>query len=220
MKTRRRKNFPEITDPQFWDFYDRAAPFSMVQVTGFYNVYQSMLYVARNGIPGDMVECGCFLGGIGIFIGLLRRRLGLTDRTIHLFDTFEGPPDGEDVFKGRPQRTGHRMPDYHDTVFENIAETLGSADGFMLTKGLVEDTLPKSAIGPLSLARFDTDHYSSTRTEFEILYPKIVQGGVIIVDDYGLFQGARRATDEYLSGLSSPPLLNRIDQGVWAGVKP
>jgi hypothetical protein len=43
---------------------------------------------------------------------------------------------------------------------------------------------------------------------------------VLIVDDYGLFQGSRRATDEYLAQLEKPPLLNRIDVGVWAGVKP
>jgi hypothetical protein len=43
---------------------------------------------------------------------------------------------------------------------------------------------------------------------------------VLIVDDYGIFQGSRRATDEFLAGLPAPPLLNRIDGGVWAGVKP
>ena len=53
-----------------------------------------------------------------------------------------------------------------------------------------------------------------------MLYPRVRTGGVLIVDDYGMFAGARRATDEYLARLERAPLLNRIDVSVWAGVKP
>ena len=66
----------------------------------------------------------------------------------------------------------------------------------------------------------DTDYYESTAAEFQALYPRLAPGGVLIVDDYGMFDGSRRATDEYFATLSRPPLLNRIDVAVWAGVKP
>lgn len=72
----------------------------------------------------------------------------------------------------------------------------------------------------MALLRLDTDFYSSTKIELEVLYPQLCPGGVLIVDDYGLFQGARKATDEYFAAADRKPLLNRIDVGVWAGVKP
>ncbi len=97
---------------------------------------------------------------------------------------------------------------------------VGSTDGYRFIEGLVEDTLPVTPTGDLALLRLDTDYYSSTAVEFDVLYPRLVSGGVLIVDDYGMFQGSRRATDEYLARLDRRPLLNRIDAAVWSGVKP
>src|SRR6187549_3104024 len=59
LPTRKRENFPEIQDPVFWSFYEKARKFSLVHVTGFYNVYQSLHYIAKSGISGNAVECGC-----------------------------------------------------------------------------------------------------------------------------------------------------------------
>jgi hypothetical protein len=64
--------------------------------------------------------------------------------------------------------------------------------------------------GDLALLRLDTDWYESTRHELEHLYPRLRPGGVLIVDDYGHFEGARRAVDEYFAA-HEPLLLNRID---------
>ena len=218
--TRQREGYPEIEDPVFWDFYDRCKNYSMLHITAFYNAFQSMNYIAKNGIKGDAVECGCFFGGMGAFMGLMRKHLGL-DLKIFLFDTFEGPPIGStDSLFGTVHTAQHLFVNYQDGVQINIESTVGSLDGYQLVPGLVEDTLAHSEVGPLALLRLDTDYYSSTRVELEVLYPKLVRGGVLIIDDYGLFQGSRKATDEYLAALSISPLLNRIDQGVWAGVKP
>ena len=103
---------------------------------------------------------------------------------------------------------------------ENIAAAAPPSVRIELIRGFVEDTLPRFAPGQLCLLRLDTDFYNSTKLEFEILYKHLVRGGVLIIDDYGLFAGARKATDEYCSRLDQPPLLNRIDLGIWAGVKP
>jgi O-methyltransferase len=62
-----------------------------------------------------------------------------------------------------------------------------------------------------TLLRLDTDWYESTRHELEHLYPRLVMGGVIIIDDYGHWKGARLAVDEYLAERRIPLLLNRID---------
>jgi O-methyltransferase len=221
LPTRLRENFPELNDPTFWDFYDRCKDYSLVHVTGFYNVFQSFHYLAANRIRGNAVECGCFLGGIAMFMGLLRARLDLADMEIILFDTFQGAPAGStDVVLGSPFVEPCTLPSYRDAVPETIARVVGSTDGYRLVEGLVEETLPDAQTGDLALLRLDTDYYSSTAVEYKVLYPRLASGGVLIVDDYGLFQGSRRATDEYLAQLEKPPLMNRIDVGVWAGVKP
>jgi hypothetical protein len=93
------------------------------------------------------------------------------------------------------------------------------AERVHLVRGPVEETLPAAAPERLALLRLDTDWYASTRHELEHLYPRLVDGGVLIVDDYGHWQGARQAVDEYFAGTAPPPLLHRIDYTARIGVK-
>ena len=212
-------HYSEIQGDEFKELFALACPYSMVHVTGFYNVYQSLAYIRDNAIPGDLVECGCALGGVAIFMRLCLTRWGM-DRTIHLFDTFVGPPIGsrDTVHGGRELVWSAAMENHRAGTEENIIEATGSLEGFHIVEGFVEQTLPMTSLPELALLRLDTDFYESTRVEFELLYPKLTRGGVLIVDDYGYFQGSRRATDEYLATIRPTLLLNRIDQGVWAGV--
>jgi len=211
----------EIQGEEFKELFALACPYSMVHLPGFYNVYQSLAYIRDNAIPGDLVECGCALGGVAIFMRLCLTRWGM-DRTIHLFDTFVGPPIGsrDTIHGGQELVWSAAMENHRAGTEENIIEATGSLEGFHIVEGFVEQTLPVTSLPELALLRLDTDFYESTRVEFELLYPKLTRGGVLIVDDYGYFQGSRRATDEYLATIRPTPLLNRIDQGVWAGVKP
>lgn len=219
LPTRKRASFPEIRDERFWSLYATASPYSLLHVTGFYNLFQSVTYVSQSGIAGDFVECGCFLGGAAIFMGLLCDRLGL-DRSIHLFDTFDGPPlDQEDVVFGQ-RHTGHKLPPFEQTVRDNIREAGADISRYTFTVGRVEQTLPSCAIEDIALLRLDTDFYSPTKAQLEHLYPRLAVGGVLIIDDYGMFDGCRRATDEYFAETGDRPLLNRIDIGIWAGTKP
>jgi len=219
---RMRANFPEITDELFWQLYSTASPFSLLHVTGFYNVYQSMRYILHNDLPGDFVECGCFLGGVGIFMTLLREHLHMTDRIIWLLDTFEGFPDGQhDCQIGSDTLIQSvRFENFRGHVVDNFAHCQAPCSNLRIIEGPVEKTLPTLDIRVIALLRLDTDFYASTKAELEYLYGRLVRGGVLIVDDYGIFQGARRATDEHFARLPAAPLLNRIDSGVWAGVKP
>lgn len=220
--TRQRAWFPEIEDGVFWSLYEDCKHYSLLHVPGFYNLYQAMTYIASNRLEGCIVECGCFLGGAAAFMGLMRKRLKLRATEIWLFDTFEGPPIGStDVFVGGvPIETPALLPNYEKQVKDTIKDVVGSMSGYRFVVGLVEDTIPKASLGPLALLRLDTDFYSSTKVELDVLYPKLVPGGILIVDDYGSFQGSRKATDEYIGRLTHPPLLNRIDLGIWSGVKP
>jgi O-methyltransferase len=221
MRSRQRDAFPEITDESFWSLYDRCKDFSLVHVTGFYNVYQSIKYISENGIKGSFVECGCFLGGIIMFMGLLKKELKIEGADIVAFDSFSGPPVGStDVMLGKIVKTPSLLPRYHSQTLDNIQTVVGSLGGYVFVDGLIENTVPCTEMPDVALLRLDTDFYSSTSVELQFLYPKLVSGGVLIIDDYGLFAGARRAVDEYFAKNGPSPLLNRIDQGVWAGVKP
>ena len=88
-----------------------------------------------------------------------------------------------------------------------------------LVKGKVEDTVPKNAPEKIALLRLDTDWYESTRHELVYLFPRLVPGGVLIIDDYGHWQGARKAVDEYIAGNQVKILLNRVDYTGRIGVK-
>jgi O-methyltransferase len=219
--TRNRSYFPEIDDEVFWAFYRKAIKFSLVHVGGFYNAYQSVRYIARNRIPGDIVECGCFLGGMSIFLTLARNYFGLGDKTIFLLDTFNGFPKGQsDALFNGSVTVGPQIIDFESDVIDNFNGTSTPLERVQMIKGPVEITIPAFDVKAISLLRLDTDFYSSTKVALDFLYDKLLPGGVLIVDDYGMFQGSRRATDELLATLQSPPLLNRIDNWVWAGVKP
>jgi hypothetical protein len=215
---RHRSSYPEITDERFWQLYARCSPYSLLRIPGFYNLYQSAAYVARNRIAGDFVECGCLFAGASIFAHLALCAYGAPKRA-HLFDTFTGCDEGGHLVTGE-RVNAYTIPDYYRGVQDNIADSGCELAQFTLTRGKVEHTLPGNAMGDIAILRLDTDLYSSTRCELDHLYPKLVPGGVLIVDDYGMFRGARAATDEYFAGLDRPPLLNRIDNTVWAGVKP
>lgn len=216
-------NYSEITDKFFRETYESCKKHSMLFIPGFYNIYTSLHHISRNRIPGDIVECGCFLGGSTRFMLDTCLKLGLSDRKIIVFDTFTGfPPDQQDSFGGKPFHPDDFVTpgtDFREQFISNISSHPLS-DNVTVVTGMVEEHMPQHPFGDVSLARLDTDFYSSTRTELEILYPRLSSNGVLIIDDYGSFDGCRRATDEYFEKLDSCPLLFKVDRGTHACVKP
>ena len=181
-------------------------------------------YVARSKIPGDIVECGVWRGGS--MMAAAMTLLGEQDcsRTLHLFDTFDGmsPPTEADRDAVSGLRASSLLKKARksspiwccsplDEVRANLARTNYPADRARFIVGKVEDTIPREAPDKISILRLDTDWYESTKHELVHLYPKLSVGGVLIVDDYGHWQGARQAVDEYLNDNRLPILLNRID---------
>jgi hypothetical protein len=217
---------------------ERALPYSMTGVLRLESVVQAVRYCEQRGVPGAFAECGVWRGGSVLAMILTLQELGIDDRDIHLFDTFEGmpAPGEEDTSPHEPPaietwkraQRGDEAPWgglFEDEVFNeaSVRETL-LATGYPeerlhIVKGRVEETIPGRAPGRLAILRLDTDWYESTRHELLHLYPVLAQGGVLIIDDYGHWDGARRAVDEYFEQHAPPVLLSRIDYSGRIGVK-
>jgi O-methyltransferase len=150
---------------------------------------------------------------------------GDSSRQIFLFDTFEGHPrpDAEkdvDLWGNRAIDEWHRAVGEDgtwgyvslDEVRENLARTGYPADKLIFVKGMVENTVGTvQAMDKVVLLRLDSDWYASTKASLQHLYPRLVGGGVLIVDDYGHYKGAQQAVDEYLAISGEHILLTRVD---------
>jgi hypothetical protein len=191
-------------------------------------------YVVKNRIPGPIVECGVWRGGSIVVAALTLLEMGDTSRDIYLFDTFEGmsaPTDRDRLADGTLARSmldrTERRDDGSiwalaaiDVVRNNVLATGYPAERFHFIKGKVEDTVPGNAPEEIALLRLDTDWYESTLHELAHLYPRLHAGGVLILDDYGHWQGAREAVDEFFSKRAFKPLFSRMDETGRMFVKP
>lgn len=205
----------------------RVKPRTLTGVQKIYGLIEATRYVVNSGIEGDVVECGVWRGGSMQTVALVLKSLAVSDRDIHLFDTFEGmsPPGEEDLrFDGKTAETllknGTRdQPIWAyatlDDVKEGLREVGYPADRVHFHQGMVETTIPSQAPDRISILRLDTDWYASTIHELDHLYDRLTPGGVLIIDDYGYWRGSRQATDEFLAKRAlhlflSPLLSGRI----------
>jgi O-methyltransferase len=209
---------------------ERATPHTMTGAARILAVIDATRYCVERGITGAFVECGVWRGGSVLAMILTLQELRAPERDIYLYDTFEGmtAPTEDDVsdVEGsaleawqeaeREQRRAWE-PMFGSEVFNEDAvralllDTGYPADRLKFVRGAVEETLPGVAPEQVALLRLDTDWYESTWHELVHLFPRLVHGGVLIIDDYGHWRGARRAVDEYFGSEHPPLLLNRID---------
>jgi Macrocin-O-methyltransferase (TylF) len=225
-------------EPRFHELYEKCRPYTMTSVERLYALYKSVEYIVSANIPGDFVEAGVWRGGSCMLIAETLLALGESSRRIFLFDTFAGHPrpDAEkdiDIWgnraidewertrtKGDDENPGQWAYASFEDVQANLALTGYPADGLVFVKGMVEETMQDvDARDGFALMRLDTDWYESTKVGLEHLYPRLVSGGVLILDDYGHYKGQQLAVDEYLAARKEPILLNRIDYSCRLGVK-
>ena len=195
-------------------------PYTMTSAERIAAVCDAARYISRSGIAGAVVECGVWRGGSMMAAARTLLEERDTARDLYLFDTFEGmtEPGAADVsiFGAAAAEEYKLHPEGWcaaslDDVRESMQRVGYPSDRVHLVKGLVEETIPGGAPQQIALLRLDTDWYESTRHELEHLFPRITPGGVLIIDDYGHWQGARKAVDEYLQTRGIPLLLARTD---------
>jgi len=208
--------------------------YTMTSPERVYALIEATRYIAKNRIEGAMVECGVWRGGSAMAMALALLEIGDFERDIYLYDTFCGmtAPSRVDIsISGRPAqekfsqlRISDDSSDWCFCPLEGVRDNLRSTgypkDRFHFVKGKVENTIPGNVPEKIALLRLDTDWYGSSRHELVHLYPRLSSGGVLIIDDYGQWQGVKKAVDEYMSEIGLHILLNRIDYTGRITVKP
>lgn len=191
---------------------DRIREYTMTSPECVEVMKDALKYNDANGIEGDVVECGVWKGG-----NIILARALSPHRICWAYDTFTGMTAPDDVDGawakqkfGIRSQPGHKSnKSYIDGKWlaipvEYVKNNMRAFDVFDESKirfvqGPVEKTLrdDKNLPEKISLLRLDTDWYASTKIELDVLYPRLAPGGLLIIDDYGHWQGSRQATDEY-----------------------
>ncbi|MDT7831943.1 TylF/MycF/NovP-related O-methyltransferase [Flavobacteriaceae bacterium S356] len=190
-------------------------------------------HIVEHNIEGVIIECGVWRGGSMMAVLRTLKNLGVEDREVYLYDTFEGmsePTEEDKSIRGESalnayaeKKEGWDKIIYYsslDEVKENISSIGYAAENIHYVKGKVEDTISNDSIpDKIALLRLDTDWYESTKHELEFLFPRLVSGGILIIDDYGHWEGCKKAVDEYFSKNKINIFLARIDYTGRIGVK-
>lgn len=202
---------------------ESVKPFSLTSNERLISLVSAVRFVVQNNINGAIAECGVWKGGSMMAAARTLIDEGDTTRELYLYDTFEGMSEPTDVdmsFDGVPAETqlaktpeGEGVWCYSslDEVQANIASTGYPMYKVHFIKGKVEDTIPANNPPPMAIFRLDTDWYESTKHELEHLFPLLVHGGFLIIDDYGHWEGAKKAVDEFLESSPEKYFLHRID---------
>lgn len=204
----------------------KTLPYTMTSPERIFGLIEAVKYITSFNIEGDIVECGVWKGGSMLAAAETLINQRNSSRQLYLYDTFEGmpPPTVNDI--SFDNRTADEMlkvdtnkelnPVWAYSTLQSVKQTM-ALSGYPLSniryvKGKIEETIPGTAPEKIALLRLDTDWYESTKHELIHLFPRLVKGGVLIIDDYGYWKGARKAVDEYLQENKIQILLNRLDE--------
>ena len=220
-------SFPKDIENEFLEIYEKCQVYTMTSMERMYALYQGTKYVVNAKIPGDFVECGVWRGGSSMLMALTLLKCKDVSRKIFLYDTFEGmsKPIEKDIqiVDGKPaletwQKEHMAFSSFNETK-TNMLSVGYPENNITFVKGKVENTIPSMMPFKISLLRLDTDWYETTSHELRHLFPLLSNKGVIIIDDYGHWSGAKEATDKYFFENKTPILLNRIDYTGRLGIK-
>ncbi len=157
--------------------------------------------IEEEQIPGDYIEAGVWRGGLPIIMRAFLQSIGNQSRKVWLADSFQGLPNES---QDENDRAAHVLlePIFHlSTSRKQVEDSLdffGLLDEQVkILEGWFSETLKYLPEVSFSLVRLDGDYYESTRDALDALYPKLSPGGFLIVDDYNLPLGCKRAVDEY-----------------------
>ena len=234
-KTKKRRNSPDlkVEDNELINQILENR-WSMVSHAGLVATAKAVHYVIDNNIGGDFVECGVWRGGNAILAKSIIERKA-SQKKVWLYDTFEGmtEPGERDVHRTTGEgalnqyiktKTNNGSEWCYSDIEEvkhNFSQANLTSRGLHFVKGDVAKTLAEQLNLPTSISvlRLDTDWYESTLAELNALYPIVSVGGVVLLDDYGTWEGQKVAVDEYWKSLEFKPMLSVTDHGRRSAIK-
>lgn len=192
------------------DIFNKFREYTMIPKGDY--IANLVLAEGMSSISGCIVECGVWKGGM---IAGIASILG-PHRKYYLFDSFEGLPPAKDIDgPGASEwQSNTNSPQYYDncTASQETAYgvmKLADVSNFELVAGWFNETLPTCVLDePIALLRLDGDWYDSTMDCLENLFDKVNPGGIILIDDYHMWDGCSRAVHDFLSRRSAA---ERID---------
>ncbi len=201
----------EIYPSEFGKLYKQLGSFSMMTHGRLRGLYRAVRETSLKNIPGDIVECGCAKGGSAALMGLTAQQSG-TSRKVWVFDTFEGLPpptdgDGPD-YEAALAAVGQCRGSLEEV--DGLFRQVGIRD-YQLVKGLVQDTLREPPVRQIAVLHLDVDWYEPIKTCLTKLWDLMAPGGIVQIDDYGFWAGARRATDEFINERGLRAHFSKVD---------
>ncbi len=199
---------------------EAVGPYTMLSDARLRSLHRLAKAAIENHRPGDFVECGVAAGGSSALLaGCLRRYEPKGTRRVWCFDTFTGMPEPTAADRDRAgtaaeeSNWGQGTCSAPERCVHEAASLFGAADRLEVRPGLFQDTLPlaRPAIGSIALLHLDGDWYESTRVSLVELWDLVAPGGAIQIDDYGHWEGCRRAVDEFLRERGLRVGFERID---------
>jgi len=166
-------------------------------------VWRELEKVLRAGVPGDIVEFGCYAGTTSLFIRRLLDEAGQsTNRTLHVYDSFEGLPEKtkqDSSPAGTDFRAGKLSVSKKELLHQFRTANLQPP---IVHKGWFNQLTEADAPNQIAFAFLDGDFYDSIMDSLKLVWPRMAQGGVVLVDDYGreALPGAERAVRDFFSG--------------------
>jgi O-methyltransferase len=195
------------------NYLKTIAPFTLCRESKLLSLQQLAIFIEERGIEGDFVECGTYKGGAA---ALVASNLN-NSRQVWLYDSFEGMPettveDGSDAVKW----VGDCVASVAD-VEEILAKLKIKSHRVTIRKGWFIDTFKQPTSEKIAFLHIDADWYGSVKIALETFYDKVVEGGVIVLDDFGHWEGCREAFYDFCAEKKIRPLLERFenDQAYW-----
>jgi hypothetical protein len=163
------------------------------------------LFKMTRDLPGSIIECGVFKGASFVRFAGFRDLFGNPfSNKIVGFDVFDEFPETsfkEDMIYRERFINEAGSSSISEDQLKEVLKVKGIEKNIELVKGDITKTVPeyvkKNPQFKISLLNLDTDIYEPAVTVLEYLYPRIVIGGILILDDYGTFPGETKAVDEY-----------------------
>jgi hypothetical protein len=224
-KISKQEKLPADFSEEHLRIINKVKPYTMTSPERIFGLIEAVKYIAAYKLEGDIVECGVWKGGS--MLAIVESLLLMTDRNRHLYlyDTYEGmsEPSEKDIsFKDEKaadmldtdkNKENNLVWAYStlDTVKKTMSLATYPESNIHYIKGKVEETIPGQIPEKIALLRLDTDWYESTKHELIHLFPRLIKGGALIIDDYGYWKGARKAVDEYIAENKIQILLDRLD---------